>query len=234
MSAERVRAARALLSTSDRSGLAEFAAALAELGIELVSTGGTGRALREAGLQVTEVAEVTGFPEMMDGRVKSLHPRIHGGLLGLRDNAEHMATLESHGIAPFELVCVNLYPFEQAISRPSCTLAEGIENIDIGGPAMLRSAAKNHASIYVVSSPGPVPGDDRAPARRRRPHRPRVRDAPGGGGLPPHGALRHRRQRLARRPGRAAFLSPIAHRPSPVSTWRRRRAATSSSPSSIM
>ena len=157
MSAERVRAARALLSTSDRSRLAEFAASLAELGIELVSTGGTGRALREAGLEVTEVSEVTGFPEMMDGRVKSLHPKIHGGLLGLRDNAEHMATLESHGIAPFELVCVNLYPFEQAISRPGCTLAEGIENIDIGGPAMLRSAAKNHASIYVVSSPGQYP-----------------------------------------------------------------------------
>ncbi len=153
MSEDRVKAARALLSTSDRSGLAEFAAALAGLGIELVSTGGTGRALREAGLRVTEVAEVTGFPEMMDGRVKSLHPKIHGGLLGLRDNAGHMATLQRHGIAPFELVCVNLYPFEQAISRPGCTRAEAIENIDIGGPAMLRSAAKNHASIYVVSSP---------------------------------------------------------------------------------
>ena len=157
MSRNRVRAARALLSTSDRSGLPEFAAALAELGIELVSTGGTGRALREAGLEVTEVSEVTGFPEMMDGRVKSLHPKIHGGLLGLRDNADHMATLQSHGIEPFELVCVNLYPFEQAISRPGCTLAEAIENIDIGGPAMLRSAAKNHASIYVVSSPDQYP-----------------------------------------------------------------------------
>lgn len=157
MSRNRVKASRALLSTSDRGGLAEFAAALAELGIELVSTGGTGGALREAGLEVTEVSEVTGFPEMMDGRVKSLHPKIHGGLLGLRDNADHMATLQSHGIAPFELVCVNLYPFEQAISRPGCTLAEAIENIDIGGPAMLRSAAKNHASIYVVSSPEQYP-----------------------------------------------------------------------------
>lgn len=157
MSRNRVKAARALLSASDRSGLAEFAADLAELGIELVSTGGTGRALREAGLRVTEVSEVTGFPEMMDGRVKSLHPRIHGGLLGLRDNADHMATLQRHGIAPFELVCVNLYPFEQAISRPGCTLAEAIENIDIGGPAMLRSAAKNHASIYVLSSPDQYP-----------------------------------------------------------------------------
>ena len=157
MSGNGVKAARALLSTSDRSGLPEFAAALAELGVELVSTGGTGRALHEAGLRVTEVAEVTGFPEMMDGRVKSLHPKIHGGLLGLRDNADHMATLQRHGIAPFELVCVNLYPFEQAISRPGCTLAEAIENIDIGGPAMLRSAAKNHASIYVVSSPDQYP-----------------------------------------------------------------------------
>ena len=152
-----VKLKRALISTFDRGGLLEFAGALQELGVELVSTGGTSRALREAGLKVTEVADVTGFPEIMDGRVKTLHPKIHGGLLGVRDNAEHMATLEQHAIAPFELVCVNLYPFEAAISKPGCSLAEAIENIDIGGPAMLRSSAKNNRSIYVVSSPAQYP-----------------------------------------------------------------------------
>lgn len=148
-----VQVRRALISTYDRSGLVEFASALQEMGVELVSTGGTGRAMKEAGLPVTEVADVTGFPEIMDGRVKTLHPRIHGGLLGVRDNPEHMSTLQQHEISPFELVCVNLYPFEAAIARPGCSLAEAIENIDIGGPTMLRSAAKNNRSIYVVSSP---------------------------------------------------------------------------------
>ena len=157
MIAGSVQLKRALISTYDRGALIEFAGALQDLGVELVSTGGTGRAMREAGLSVTEVAQVTGFPEIMDGRVKTLHPKIHGGLLGVRANEEHMATLEQHGIAPFELVCVNLYPFESAISKPGCSLAEAVENIDIGGPAMLRSAAKNHRSIYVVSSPAQYP-----------------------------------------------------------------------------
>lgn len=157
MSAGAVQVKRALISTSDRSGLIEFAGGLQELGVELVSTGGTGRAMREAGLQVTDVADVTGFPEIMDGRVKTLHPKVHGGLLGVRDNADHMATLAEHGIAPFELVCVNLYPFEAAIAKPGCSLADAVENIDIGGPTMLRSSAKNHRSIYVVSSPAQYP-----------------------------------------------------------------------------
>ncbi len=157
MDAGSVKLQRALISTSDRGGLIEFAGGLQELGVELVSTGGTGRAMRDAGLAVTDVAEVTGFPEIMDGRVKTLHPKIHGGLLGVRSNAEHMAALQRHGIAPFELVCVNLYPFEAAISKPGCSLAEAVENIDIGGPTMLRSAAKNHRSIYVVSSPAQYP-----------------------------------------------------------------------------
>lgn len=157
MNSAAVQIKRALISTSDRSGLIEFAGALQELGVELVSTGGTGRAMRDAGLQVTDVADVTGFPEIMDGRVKTLHPKIHGGLLGVRDNAGHMATLAEHGIAPFELVCVNLYPFEAAIAKPGCSLAEAVENIDIGGPTMLRSSAKNHRSIYVVSSPAQYP-----------------------------------------------------------------------------
>lgn len=147
------RVRRALVSTADRTGVAELAQGLAELGVEILSTGGTGAALREAGIPVTEVAEVTGFPEVLDGRVKTLHPRIHAGLLALRGNPGHMATLEEHGIEPIDLVCVNLYPFERTIGRPGCTLAEAIEQIDIGGPCMLRSAAKNGESIYVLSSP---------------------------------------------------------------------------------
>ena len=147
------RVRRALVSTADRTGVAELAQGLAELGVEILSTGGTGAALREAGIPVTEVAEVTGFPEILDGRVKTLHPRIHAGLLALRGKGGHMATLEEHGIEPIDLVCVNLYPFEQTIGRPGCTLAEAIEQIDIGGPSMLRSAAKNCEAIYVLSSP---------------------------------------------------------------------------------
>ena len=144
---------RALLSVSDKTGLIELARALRGFGVELVSTGGTAKALREAGLPVTDVSEVTGFPEMMDGRVKTLHPKIHGGLLALRDNAEHRAALDAHGIAPIDLVVVNLYPFEQTIAKEDVTLAEAIENIDIGGPAMIRSAAKNYRSVAVVTSP---------------------------------------------------------------------------------
>ena len=147
------RVRRALVSTADRTGVAELAQGLAELGVEILSTGGTGAALREAGIPVTGVAEVTGFPEILDGRVKTLHPRIHAGLLALRGNDGHTATLKEHGIEPIDLVCVNLYPFEQTIGRPGCTLAEAIEQIDIGGPSMLRSAAKNCESIYVLSSP---------------------------------------------------------------------------------
>ena len=147
------RVRRALVSTADRTGVAELARGLADLGVEILSTGGTGAALREAGIPVTEVAEVTGFPEILDGRVKTLHPRIHAGLLALRGNREHIGTLREHGIEPIDLVCVNLYPFERTIGRPGCTLAEAIEQIDIGGPSMLRSAAKNCESVYVLSSP---------------------------------------------------------------------------------
>jgi phosphoribosylaminoimidazolecarboxamide formyltransferase/IMP cyclohydrolase len=145
---------RALISVSDKSGIVEFAAALQkEFGVELISTGGTARALREAGLTVRDIAEVTGFPEMMDGRVKTLHPKVHGGFLALRDNPEHLAAMEKHGIEAIDLVCVNLYPFEQTIARPECSFDEAIENIDIGGPAMIRSASKNHRSIVVVTDP---------------------------------------------------------------------------------
>ena len=148
---------RALLSVSDKAGLIEFARGLAALSIELVSTGGTARALRQAGLRVTDVAEVTGLPEMLDGRVKTLHPRIHGGLLAVRGNPEHERQLIAHGIAPIDLVAVNLYPFEATLARPHVTLAEAIEQIDIGGPALLRSAAKNFTDVVVVADPADYP-----------------------------------------------------------------------------
>ncbi len=144
---------RALLSVTDKSGLAEFARGLSELGVTIISTGGTARMLREAGLAVTDVSEVTGFPEMLDGRVKTLHPFIHGGILARRDDPKHRAQLAEHHIATIDLVCVNLYAFEQTVARPGCTLEEAVENIDIGGPCMIRAAAKNHQDVAVVTDP---------------------------------------------------------------------------------
>jgi len=143
----------ALLSVSDKTGIVEFAQSLHQRGVKLLSTGGTARLLADAGLPVTEVAEVTGFPEMLDGRVKTLHPRIHGGLLARRDMPEHMAALAQHGIGTIDLLVINLYPFAQATARPDCTLEDAIENIDIGGPAMLRAAAKNWQDVAVVIEP---------------------------------------------------------------------------------
>lgn len=140
---------RALISVSDKTGLIDFARALAARGVELLSTGGTAKALREAGLHVLDVAEVTGFPEMMDGRVKTLHPVVHGGLLALRDNAEHVAAMEAHNIQPIDLLVVNLYPFEETVAK-GAAYDDCIENIDIGGPAMIRAASKNHAFVTVV------------------------------------------------------------------------------------
>ncbi|HXP62493.1 MAG TPA: bifunctional phosphoribosylaminoimidazolecarboxamide formyltransferase/IMP cyclohydrolase [Dongiaceae bacterium] len=147
------RIRRALLSVSDKTGLVALAQALAKSGVGLISTGGTAKALREAGLEVTDLSAYTGFPEMLDGRVKTLHPKVHGGLLYLRGNAGHEAAVRSHGIEPIDLVVVNLYPFEQTVARADATLGEAIENIDIGGPSMLRSAAKNHESVTVVADP---------------------------------------------------------------------------------
>ncbi|WP_299701098.1 bifunctional phosphoribosylaminoimidazolecarboxamide formyltransferase/IMP cyclohydrolase [uncultured Tateyamaria sp.] len=140
---------RALISVSDKTGLVDFATALAGHGVELLSTGGTARTLREAGLAVKDVSEVTGFPEMMDGRVKTLHPVVHGGLLALRDNDDHVASMTEHGIGAIDLVVVNLYPFEETVAK-GAEYAEVIENIDIGGPAMIRSAAKNHGFVNIV------------------------------------------------------------------------------------
>ena len=142
---------RALLSVSDKTGLVDFARRLSALGFELLSTGGTHRALTEAGLTVTEVRDVTGFPEIMDGRVKTLHPKIHGGLLGRAGTDD--AVMAEHGIAPIEIAAINLYPFARTVAREDCTRELAIENIDIGGPAMVRAAAKNHARVGILVDP---------------------------------------------------------------------------------
>lgn len=144
---------RALISLSDKTGAEEFCRALVEFGVQIISTGGTAKLLRKAGLPVTDVSEITGFPEMLDGRVKTLHPKIHGALLGLRNNPEHAAAMREYGIEPIDLVAVNLYPFEETVARDDVRLDEAIENIDIGGPSMIRSAAKNYRSVAVVTDP---------------------------------------------------------------------------------
>ena len=153
MPADLRRAARALLSVSDKTGLVDFARGLAGFGVELVSTGGTRKALADAGLPVRDVSDLTGFPELLDGRVKTLHPKVHGGLLAIRENPEHEAAMLAHGIAPIDLLVVNLYPFEATIGR-GAGFADCIENIDIGGPAMIRAAAKNYNDVAVVVDPG--------------------------------------------------------------------------------
>lgn len=144
---------RALISVSHKEGVLDFAKEISRLGIEILSTGGTAKLLRDGGVPVKDVSEFTGFPEMLDGRVKTLHPKVHGGILGRRGNPEHVTQMKQHGIEPIDLVVVNLYPFEQTVAKPGCTLEDAIENIDIGGPTMLRSAAKNYADVAVVVSP---------------------------------------------------------------------------------
>ena len=148
---------QALISLSDKRGALEFAQGLVARGVKLLSTGGTAKLLRDAGLAVTEIGDYTGFPEMLDGRVKTLHPKVHGGILARRDLPEHLATIEQHGIPTIDLVCVNLYPFAATIAKPGVTLEEAIENIDIGGPAMVRSSAKNYAGVAVVTDPEDYP-----------------------------------------------------------------------------
>ena len=145
---------RALISVSDKTGIVDLAHALSGFDVEIISTGGTAQTLRDAGLEVRDISDVTGFPEMMDGRVKTLHPRVHGGLLAIRDNPVHVAAMQQHAIEPIDLVAVNLYPFAETIKRPGVTREEAIEQIDIGGPAMIRSAAKNSQDVAVVVSPG--------------------------------------------------------------------------------
>ena len=144
---------RALLSVSDKTGIVELGKFLSEKGVEIISTGGTMKALRDAGVPVTYVSDVTGFPEIMDGRVKTLNPKIHGAILAVRSNPEHMRALAEHNITPIDLVVVNLYPFRETISKPGVTEAEAIENIDIGGPAMVRASAKNFKDVVIVTYP---------------------------------------------------------------------------------
>ena len=144
---------RAIISLSDKAGIQEFAKEVQSFGVEILSTGGTAKTLRESGLRVTDISEYTGFPEMLDGRVKTLHPKVHGGLLGIRDNPAHAQKMKEHGIKPIDMVVINLYPFEATVAKPSCTLEEAIENIDIGGPSMLRAGAKNHPYVTVIVDP---------------------------------------------------------------------------------
>jgi len=144
---------RAVISVSNKKGIVEFAKALSSMGVEILSTGGTAKALREAGITVKDVSEYTGFPEMLDGRVKTLHPKIHGGLLSRRNNPKDMEEIKKHGINTIDMVVVNLYPFEETISKPGVTFEEAIENIDIGGPTMLRSASKNFQDVAVLVDP---------------------------------------------------------------------------------
>ncbi|OPX34065.1 MAG: IMP cyclohydrolase [Desulfobacteraceae bacterium 4484_190.2] len=144
---------RAIISVTDKSGIVEFAKSLSVFGVQILSTGGTAKALRDGGISVTDISDYTGFPEMMDGRVKTLHPKVHGGLLGLRDNPEHMEMMKAHGIKTIDMVVVNLYQFEKTVAKEGVTLEEAIENIDIGGPSMLRSSAKNFRYVTVIVDP---------------------------------------------------------------------------------
>ncbi len=144
---------RALISLTDKSGIEDFARALTELGVEILSTGGTAKKMRDNGIEVTDVSEFTGFPEMLDGRVKTLHPLVHGGILNQRENADHQQQCQEHGIKPIDIVAVNLYAFEKTVADPDCSLADAIENIDIGGPTLLRASAKNFRDVTVIVDP---------------------------------------------------------------------------------
>ena len=144
---------RAIISVTDKTGIVEFANSLSRFGVQVLSTGGTAKAIREGGISVTDISDYTGFPEMMDGRVKTLHPKVHGGLLGLRDNPEHVEMMKAHGIKTIDMVVVNLYQFEKTVAKEGVTLDEAIENIDIGGPSMLRSSAKNFKYVTVIVDP---------------------------------------------------------------------------------
>jgi len=151
------KATRALISLTDKAGIEEFAGQLRELGIEILSTGGTAKKMRDNGIEVMDVSEFTGFPEMLDGRVKTLHPKVHGGILAQRDNPSHQEQMKANGIVPIDIIAVNLYDFAKATSDPACTLANAIENIDIGGPTMLRAAAKNFQDVTVIVDPADYP-----------------------------------------------------------------------------
>ena len=193
---------RALLSVSDKTGLIDLARGLQGFGVELISTGGTRKALADAGLVVRDIADVTGFPEILDGRVKTLHPKIHGGLLAVRDNPQHAQTIAAQGIQPIDLVVCNLYPFEQTVANPGATHEEIVENIDIGGPSMVRSAAKNYHDVAVVTSPDQYAAvlDELRGERRRLDASDAL--APGRRRLRPHRRLRPVHRRLLRQADR--------------------------------
>jgi phosphoribosylaminoimidazolecarboxamide formyltransferase/IMP cyclohydrolase len=148
---------KVIISVSNKSGVMEFARELSKFGVEILSTGGTAKSLRETGLAVKDISEYTGFPEMLDGRVKTLHPKVHGGLLGRRANPEHVSKMKEYQIDPIDMIIVNLYPFEETVAKKDCTLEDAIENIDIGGPTMLRSAAKNYEDVTVIVDPADYP-----------------------------------------------------------------------------
>jgi len=148
---------RALISLTDKSGIEDFARNLRELGVEILSTGGTAKKMRESGIEVMDVSEFTGFPEMLDGRVKTLHPKVHGGILAQKTNPDHLSQMAKHGLKPIDLIAVNLYAFGKTVAKPDCTLADAIENIDIGGPTMLRAAAKNYRDVTVLVDPADYP-----------------------------------------------------------------------------
>jgi phosphoribosylaminoimidazolecarboxamide formyltransferase/IMP cyclohydrolase len=148
---------RALISLTDKAGIEDFASQLQEMGVEILSTGGTAKKMRDSGIKVMDVSEFTGFPEMLDGRVKTLHPKVHGGILAQKSNPDHLAQMETHGLLPIDLVAVNLYAFEKTVADPDCSLADAIENIDIGGPTMLRAAAKNYRDVTVLVDPADYP-----------------------------------------------------------------------------
>ncbi|HKH78784.1 MAG TPA: bifunctional phosphoribosylaminoimidazolecarboxamide formyltransferase/IMP cyclohydrolase [Solirubrobacteraceae bacterium] len=219
-----VRVRRALLSVSDKTGIVDFARGLSELGVEIVSTGGTARALSDAGIAVRSIEDFTGFPEMMDGRVKTLHPRLHTGLLALRDNESHLRAASEQGIEPVDLVCVNLYPFEQTLARGDAGEAEIVENIDIGGPTMIRAAAKNSAFAAVIVDP-----EDYAPVLAD------LREPVGGEGVPPAGGGTGADGEDSAEPGRQISLETrtllatkafalTARYDAAISTWFARRA----------
>jgi phosphoribosylaminoimidazolecarboxamide formyltransferase/IMP cyclohydrolase len=144
---------RGIISVTDKAGVVDFAGSLSKFGVQILSTGGTARALRDGGISVMDISQYTGFPEMLDGRVKTLHPKVHGGLLGMRDNPEHVSMMKEHGIQNIDLLVVNLYQFEKTVAKEGVTIEEAIENIDIGGPAMLRSSAKNFKDVTVIVDP---------------------------------------------------------------------------------
>ena len=192
MTVDLVPIRRALISVSDKAGLVDLAAALDARGVELVSTGGTAAALRDAGLPVRDVSALTEFPEMLDGRVKTLHPMVHAGLLAVRDDPEHAAALEAYGIEPIDLLVVNLYPFEATVAA-GAGYDDCVENIDIGGPAMLRAAAKNHAFVTVVTDVEDYAAAPRRARPHRRRHQPRLPQGPSADRLRPHRRLRRRR-----------------------------------------